>query len=81
MSFIERILERRPAAPQIDPAVQHAMRIWNATGVVPVAHMVTDGSDMTRAGLNSRRSVPPYSGGLVRYASVSTTHLASPTNH
>ena len=47
MSFIERILERRPAAPQIDPAVQHAMRIWNATGVVPVAHMVTDGSDMT----------------------------------
>lgn len=47
MSIIDRLFERRPATPRIDPAVQHAMRIWSATGVVPVAHMVTDGSEVT----------------------------------
>lgn len=47
MSLIERLFERRPSTPQIDPAVRRAMRIWSSTGVVPVAHMVTDGSDVT----------------------------------
>ncbi|MFN8574125.1 MAG: hypothetical protein U0132_18855 [Gemmatimonadaceae bacterium] len=47
MTIMEKVLERRTATSGIDPAARRAARIWRSTGVVPVAHMVTDGSDFT----------------------------------